>query len=249
MSQQWYLQRSTEEAQVWRYDAILKQPFDYKAFPFDRNIIELKLIPTASASTNESDLLLPLFDAYPSMKSESLPGVFENLNGFGGWQIQETYFSYQKEDFLFHTPRLVLKYNLVVQRILTGPLISHVMPLFVVSFLTYSMLLLWAKDEKKRSLWGFNTANVLQYCASLFFILTVAHVALRDTLNAQGFVFIEYFYFITYLQILFTAMASLLYTAGINIPLIDKERGIRIKQLYWPCLLLFCVMVTLLFFQ
>ena len=168
---------------------------------------------------------------------------------FGSWKLLQSYFSYQTDKLYNGHQTVNLKYNMVIQRSITGPLISHIMPLLVVSFLTYCMLLLWTKDEKQQALWGFNTATVLQYCASLFFILVIAHVALREELNAQGVIFIEYFYFLAYLQIIFTSIGALAYTTEMKIHALEYQQGLRVKQWYWPLLLMLSLIITLLFIE
>lgn len=240
----WSLIRTYGEHQEWQFVTLIRQPFDYKSFPFDREIIQLTLLPGPDSSAS---VLIPQFNSYPSMRPDEFPGISMSEAEFGSWKLLQTYFSYQPEALPDEGQTINLKYNMVIQRSITGTLISHIMPLLVVSFLTYCMLLLWTKDEKQRALWGFSTATVLQYCASLFFILVIAHVALRDALNAQGIIFIEYFYFLAYLQIICTAAGALAYTTDIEIQALEYQQGRRIKQWYWPSILLLSLLITLVF--
>lgn len=243
---EWSLSSEKDHYQIWHFVANIKQPFDYESFPFDREVIELSFLPSVAS---QYETLEPRFEDYTSLKPEQLPGIEMREKEFGGWHILQTYFSYLVEPLPDNESLTHLKYNVVIQRSITGPLISHIMPLFVVSFLTYFMLLLWTKDEKQQSLWGFNTATALQYCASLFFILIIAHVALREELNAQGVIFIEYFYFLAYLQIIFTAIGALAYTTGFNLPSVEYKNGLLVKQLYWPSILALSLVVTVLFIE
>ncbi|PKF49993.1 hypothetical protein AT251_14810 [Enterovibrio nigricans] len=229
---------------LWQFVAVVKQPFDYGSFPFDREVIELSMVPSPSLN---KEFLIPSFSSYASMRSESLPGIAMAEPKFGNWKILQSYFSYLNETVTEDDTLTNLKYNIVIQRNITGPLISHIMPLLVISFLTYFMLLLWTKDEKQQALWGFSTATVLQYCASLFFILVIAHVALREELNAQGVIFIEYFYFLVYFQIIFTAIGALAFTTELKIPVLENEQGLKIKQWYWPILLFLSLAITYVF--
>ncbi|MDD1780494.1 hypothetical protein LRP49_04695 [Enterovibrio sp. ZSDZ35] len=241
---EWTLMRNHPDSQVWQFVAVVKQPFDYGSFPFDREVIELSMIP---APDTQKEILVPSFSSYSSMRPESHPGIAMSEQKFGNWKILQSYFSYLNEPINAQDVLTNLKYNIVIQRNITGPLISHIMPLLVVSFLTYFMLLLWTKDEKQQALWGFSTATVLQYCASLFFILVIAHVALREELNAQGVIFIEYFYFLAYLQIIFTAIGALAYTTEIKIPVLEHEQGLKLKQWYWPIILFLSLAITYVF--
>ncbi|KXF83051.1 hypothetical protein [Enterovibrio coralii] len=242
----WVLLRNDFDHQLWQFVATVKQPFDYGSFPFDREVIELSMLPSPSL---ENVILTPAFSNYESMKPEALPGIAMAERKFGSWKILQSYFSYLNEPLNENNQLTNLKYNIVIQRSITGPLISHIMPLLVVSFLTYFMLLLWTKDEKQQALWGFSTATVLQYCASLFFILVIAHVALREELNAQGMIFIEYFYFLAYLQIIFTAIGALAYTTEIKMPALEKDQGLKLKQWYWPIILFLSLAITYVFIE
>ncbi|SHO56760.1 PDC sensor domain-containing protein [Vibrio quintilis] len=251
----WSLKRSYPKTQVWEFVATIKQPFDYGSFPLDNEIIRLTLLPPPY---DKETILIPQFSSYNSMRPESRPGVAIQKDEFSGWKLLRTFFNYQRAAFtgygeqahlLDNLPAINLDLNIVIQRNITGPIISHIMPLLVVSFLTYCMLRLWTKDEKKQALWGFSTATVLQYCASLFFILIIAHVALRDALNAHGIIFIEYFYFLAYLQIMFTAIGALVYTSGIHVRVFEYEQGARIKQWYWPFILMLSLLITTIFIE
>lgn len=242
----WRLQRQFDGRQLWHFVTKLKQSIENQSFPFDQDVLTLTLLPIEN---DKQLILMPLFQAYKSLAPNDFPGLLENFRTIGGWHIEQTYFTYQKEVLYPNQTYLGLKYNIAIQRSLTGPSISHIMPLCVVSFLTYCMLLLWTKDTKKQSLWGFSTATELQYSASLFFILVISHVALRDTLDAQGVVFIEYFYFLSYLQIIFIAMGSLLYTSKIEPNAVNQNKAALLQQWYWPCVLVLCILITLIFLK
>lgn len=244
ISSTWHLQRQLDDIQEWHFVVKLKQSMDYHAFPFDQDVLTLTLLAPA---TVENSILTPLFSSYNSMATQSLPGIMTGARATGGWKIEQAYFSYHSVSLYPDNQFLGLRYNIAVQRGLVGPLISHVMPLCVISFLTYCMLLLWTKDKKKQALWGFSTATELQYSASLFFILVISHVALRESLNVQGVVFIEYFYFISYLQIILIAIGSLLYTSKIDIEKMSQKNSLLLKQWYWPSIFIICIALTLLF--
>ncbi len=244
MESAWQLQRQIRDKQLWHFVAQLKQSLVHHSFPFDKDVLTLTLLPVVD---DQDTILAPLFSAYNNMAPQALPGIASGFDSIGGWQIEQTYFSYQVEQAFTESLFFGLKYNIAIQRSLIGALVSHVMPLCVVSFLAFCMLLLWTKDSKKQSVWGFSTAVELEYSASLFFILVISHVALRDSLNVQGIVFIEYFYFLSYLQIILIAVGSLLYTSEVDMEVVDQRRVLLLKRWYWPCVFALAIVITLLF--
>ncbi|CAG8999235.1 MAG: hypothetical protein CENE_01204 [Candidatus Celerinatantimonas neptuna] len=228
------------DRQLWRFVVTLKQPFNYDFYPFDHEVITLTFVPIGGLAWQ---LLIPDFRDYNSMNPAELPGIIEKQHDFSGWQMQRSYFSYVPDRY---TPgQLNLRYHLSIRRMLVGPLITHVMPLAVVSFLIYCMLQLWTKDQIKQRMWGFTTTGILQYSASMFFILVIAHVSLRDELDARGMIFIEYFYFLAYIQIILVAISGLFYTTREHLPGLDYHQGLLIKQWYWPVFLTLALLMSL----
>lgn len=59
-------------------------------------------------------------------------------------------------------------------------------------------------------LFGFNSLNALLGCSALFFVVILNHIALRNTLDSDRIAYLEYFYFVTYLVILYVSANSFL---------------------------------------
>ena len=235
----------------WKFVTNIKQPFDYGSFPFDTK--EMTLSVAANHRAN-SPILIPAFEHYADMTPTETPGLDVDIIGLGDWDIQESYFSYRmRPDNHWAAvdpvkPALrnsaTLQYKVLLKRQLVGPIISHIFPLLVVSFLVFCMLMLWTRQRDRQETWGFSPATVLKYCASLFFILVISHVSLRDSLNAKGMIFVEYFYFVTYLQLIFIAIAAILFTSHKRLRWIQHRDGAPIKLLYWPLYLAMAVVVS-----
>jgi len=228
--------------QTWKFTSDIRQPFDYASFPFDMEEIKIQIQGKKQLT---EQILVPRFLAYSDMSPASLPGIDQNSLELSGWQSKQSYFSYQ---LIKDKKHAILEFNLVVKRDITGPIITHFLPLIMVSCLAFCTLLLWTKNEKKITLWGFSSATILEQCAALFFILVISHVSLRDELEAKGMIFLEYFYFATYAQIVFVAVAAIVYTSDIQFRILDFKEGLIIKMLYWPICFIFCLFITLVQF-
>lgn len=242
---QWEKLSNIDEVQTWKFTADLRQPLNYASFPFDMEEIQIQ-IQTKNQLANQ--VLRPDFEQYKNLDPASLPGINKNDLELNGWQIKQSYFSYQvlQENL---QDEVLLTFNLVIKRIITGPIITHLLPLIMVSCLAFCTLLLWTKKERKITLWGFSSSTVLEQCAALFFILVISHVSLRDELEAKGMIFLEYFYFGAYAQIVFVAVAAIVYTSDIPFRILDFKEGLIIKMLYWPTCFFFCIFITLMAFD
>lgn len=241
----WEKLASEQDVQKWKFTSEIRQPFNYASFPFDMEEIKIQI---EGKNQLANQILVPRFSLYSSMNPEDLPGINPNGLELSGWQIKQSYFSYQNHDDT-STQAAVLSFNLVIKRVITGPVITHLLPLVMVSCLAFCTLLLWTKSEAKITLWGFSSSTVLEQCAALFFILVISHVSLRDELEAKDMIFLEYFYFGTYAQIVFVAVAAIVYTSDIRSSMLDYKEGLIIKMLYWPICFMFCIGITLVNLQ
>ena len=239
---EWEKLESTKQTQSWKFIADIKQPFNYASFPFDMEEVKIQIKGKGPLANK---VITPNFHSYPSMAPKDLPGLSPNKIEVKGWKTEQSYFSYE---IFEQEKKSLLSFNILIKRNITGPIITHLLPLIMVSCLAFCTLLLWSKTEKKMSLWGFSSATVLEQCAALFFILVISHVSLRDELEAKGMIFLEYFYFGTYAQIVFVAIAAIIYTSNISVHILDYREGLIIKMLYWPFYFLFCISITLINF-
>lgn len=239
--------------QVWQLNVNLELPFDYSSYPFDIEDIELRIWPRPEG---QPLVLLPALSDYSDLAPSTLPGL-ALVRLLGGWLPQDSFFVFSPHplgEHYFNTfPKWGLNYpqlsfHIVVKREVTGPVITHVMPLLVVAFLIFCVLLLWNNNDDDRGLWNFRTQVILPYCASLFFILVLAHVSLRDELQAKGVIYLEYLYFIIYAIIVLTALTAVLYSKPRPIPLIDYRDNLVYKLCYWPLIFTSAVIVTLVEF-
>jgi len=242
---QWEKLASKENLQKWKFTSEIRQPFNYASFPFDMEEIKIQI---EGKNQIAKHILVPKFSMYQSMNPEDLPGINQNGLELSGWQIKQSYFSYQDLNENLDQKAL-LSFNLVIKRVITGPVITHLLPLIMVSCLAFCTLLLWTKNEAKITLWGFSSSTVLEQCAALFFILVISHVSLRDELEAKDMIFLEYFYFGTYAQIVFVAVAAILYTSDIQSRILNFKEGLILKMLYWPICFAFCIAITLINLQ
>ena len=237
----------------WYFKATLRQQFDDSKYPFDREDVWLRLW---NSDLNRDAILIPDFDSYDIIAPATKPGL-EKQFVLEGWDIENSYFSYRnipyntKFGYKDHGAKNncpELYFNIGVKRKFIHPFISDMLPLFVISILLFGVLLISSKNEQKISLFGFNTSQVLTYCAALFFVLIVSHVHLRQSIASQSIIYLEYFYFVMYVVILFVSANSILFVSSENLRLIHYKDNFLVKTFYWPALMLSLLIISLFIF-
>ena len=191
----------------------------------------------------ESPILTPDFKEYQRMFPSDLVGINTEQVRLNGWTLKQSYFSYLDKNKNLST----LVFNIMITRNLIGPFITYLFPLGIILALSFFSLLMWTKDDKQRRLWGFNFSNILTSSSSLFFILLLSHISLRDALEAKGFIFLEYYYLATYSLIVYITVTTMLYLSNKKHFIINFHDGLILKILYWPYFLMFCLIASLLY--
>ncbi len=235
----------------WYFRAVLRQTFDYSKYPFDREDVWIRLW---HKDFHQNVILTPDINSYDSLSPESKPGLEENFV-LEGWGIQNTFFSYRSNSYNsnfgvgnYQQEFPELYYNVGLKRDFISSIISSLIPLIVVSFLLFAVLMISTKNDKNISFYGFSSAIVLSYCAALFFVLIVSHISLRDKLAATGVIYLEYFYFVLYFVLLCVSINSILLASCIENKFVDYKDNLIFKLLYWPIVLGMLLVITLINF-
>jgi hypothetical protein len=234
----------------WRFKTTLRQQFDYSRYPFDEEDVWIKFWNDAS----EGSVLVPDFGSYENLTPGSLPGLEKSLV-LEGWEPQKTFFSYRNNSYntnfgvkdFNHTDVSELYFNVDVKRDIKSPFVSDLLPIMVVATLLFVVLSITTREEKKNQ-FGFNSSGVLAYCASLFFVLIIAHSSLRAKIPTDSVIYLEYFYLIMYLAILAVSLNSIAFASRTDIPFIDARDNLYVKMLYWPFITGTLLLITLLNF-
>ncbi|WP_367990676.1 cache domain-containing protein [Vibrio sp. NTOU-M3] len=237
----------------WYFEASLRQAFNYLKYPFDEEEIWIR---ARFRDFHQSDvILIPDLTAYPPFSRSTRYGLEEDLF-IEGWDITNTsyYFRNVRYSSNFGDDTLNsqihaqpdLFFGISVKRDFVGVLIAHMLPLAVIAYLVFAVLMIHTRDKEHNELLGFNSAMVLGYAASLFFALTLSHFSLRQTLQAKGIIYLEYFYFILYIALAFVVANALAYTLK-KVP--KTSRLLWAQFIYWPALLISLLFFTVLRFS
>ena len=227
----------------WRFQTTLRQVMDVSRYPLDHDNVSIRLLPKGYDSRV---ILVPDLASYTRLTPGARPGLEEVLE-LSGWDITGSFFDYKYAsyntdlgipDYEGEESLPELHFNVELKRKLLDAAIANGIPLLVVLVLLFAILLTRTTDQNESKLFGFNPSGVVRICAALFFVVLLAHIQLRNALQAQEIVFLEYSYFAVYLALLLTALHTFLFfKSGVEFHLVEYREGLIVKLAYWPLLL------------
>lgn len=218
----------------WYFKVNLRERFDYSKYPFDREYVWLRIW---HEDFNHNVVLIPDLDAYQYIHPTAKPGIEKDFV-LSGWKIQKSFFNFRNNPYnsnfgiksFDQTEFPELYFNVSLKRSFLNPFVTHLIPLSVVILILFFILMIQRKTDSD-GLFGFNSLSAVLGCSALFFVVIFNHIAIRDTLASGRIAYLEYFYFVTYLAILFVSANSFLVARFSNFNL---ERS---KWLFFPTIL------------
>ena len=206
--------KNTDELTVigWHFETNLRQAFSYSDYPIDHKTVWIKVLPS---DFNSNAVLVPSLKAYDDTSKESIFGISEDIV-LSGWYLVESFFNYRPvsfdTDFGLHdhhpkTKIPELTFNIVIERDFLSAFMINITLLLVSIALLYSLIIMTTSDERLRSKFGASVSSVIGSCAGIFFVVLIAHISIREQFTGSGIVYIEYFYLISYLFILGSAVS------------------------------------------
>ena len=225
-----------------------------KLYPFDVESVSLRL---SSSDFGNNVILVPDIRDYVDIEPYSKPGIYNNLT-IPGWNISESYFTYLKENYnstfgVFHshtggTLKNQLYYKVILRRSFLGSFISIFLPIFVTMVMMFILLLTCSSDEERSKKLGFSAGAILASTAALFFVVIVAQIDLRDKVAANGLIYMDIYYFVTYLMFLIVSVDSILLCWPDKFKWIVWEDNIIVKSLFWPLVTTIIFISTLVYY-
>lgn len=249
----------------WGFKAILSQDFDFSRYPFGRENIQIHL---RHKQFTKNVILTPDLASYKIVNPAARPGLEAELP-MQGWNIERSFFAYRFEDYstsfgatgyagLTDFPELF--FTIEVSKQIVGAIISHALPLIVVITLLFALLLM-ASFVKPGKL---EVIEAIAACSGFFLVIVFSHIGMRESFAIKDTIYLEYFYYATYVLILFTvANYVIVATAQTNqkrasgagdteasllVRLIRYRDNLIAKVLYWPISQFALLVLTLLAF-
>jgi hypothetical protein len=246
-------QQGNEELIGWAFQATLREQFDYDRYPLDRNQIWLQLW---HKDFERNVYLAPDLGAYTTLDPDTLPGLDSDIV-LENWDIQQSFLSYRAnrynanfgiQGYVADIEQPELYYNISIKRDLVSALISRLIVPVVILIQLFVIVMVIGRDNKRLEQFGVRPGAVIFTCAAFFFAVLVAQNSLRTELEAQGFVYLESLYLLTYVVILAVAVNSVLLAAQPDLKLFREYDNLWAEISYWPSILLAMIVITLLTF-
>ncbi|WMJ09973.1 cache domain-containing protein [Nitrosomonas sp. sh817] len=247
-------EENNEIVKGWYFEVTLRETFDYRGYPFDRQFLWIRLW---HKEFTKNIILVPDFKAFDSLNPSTLPGVEKDFV-LSEWSLSRAYFdirinkynsNFGNTRFTSHDKMPELYFNIEISRNILNPFIAHLFPLAVVLLMLYGIVLTISKQETNLTITGFNVSAVIAACSALFFILLIMHVQLRDELAVNTIVYLEYFYLISYVTILMVTVNTVLFSYDPPLPILAFKDNFIPKLIYWPVLLLWIFLITAILFS
>ena len=237
----------------WYFHATLRQAFDYRRYPFDRQDIWLRLW---HHDFGRRVVLVPDFASYDDLDPMALPGI-EAQFVYDIWEPEYAAFSYAINRYntsLGFAPSAErtgfpeLYFNVGLKRSFVSPFFDHIVLAIVVALLLFAILVLTTTDEERRQRFGISTFGVLGSCSGLLFAVVVKHGQVRSSISPHQIAYLEALPFILYVAIVLVALNAILLVSPVRIGLIEYRHNLLPPLLYWPLLLGLLLTVTLFTF-
>jgi hypothetical protein len=238
----------------WRFSATLRQRIDPRRYPLDHGHVSLRLAPSDQSL---GVVLVPDFAVYPITSPSARPGLAPALR-VPGWTVESSSFAYAPSELSsvlggssdasdLTAPEL--RFRIELRRGLLNPLVTLWLPMLLVLSLLFVVVLTASWEKERSDLFGFNPAGVIRLATGFFFVVLVAHIHLRNSLEADELVFMEWCYITVYLVLVLVSVhALLLKSERVRWRWLRWEDGLAVKLGYWPLVFGLQLAVTLAYF-
>lgn len=237
----------------WYFETTLRETFDYSVYPFDRQLLWIRLW---HKDFTKNITLIPDFKSFDSLNPSTLPGIERDFV-LSEWNLSRAFFDIRVNKynsnfgdihFTSHDKSPELYFNIELSRSILNPFIGHLFPLAVVLLMLYALVLTISRQESSLAITGFNVSTVIAACSALFFILLIMHVQLRDELAVNAIVYMEYFYLVSYITILMVTVNAVLLLQDTPMKMLAFKDNLIPKLIYWPILLVWIFIITAILF-
>ncbi|GJL74125.1 hypothetical protein [Nitrosomonas sp.] len=251
--QEVYREHANGETTIgWYFEATIRQPFEYKLYPFDHKTVWVRMW---HHFFSKNIVLVPDFEAYTSTQSGDIFGIEKEIV-LGTWNREDTYFDYKYSsydtnfgisNYIGQTGFPELHYNFVVKRKFENAFIVYLLPVLLVAALLFGALLTVSNKPDLVSKHGFNTSGFIGACSALFFVVMLAHIQLREQFSGSGIVYMEYFYILMYVYLVIAVVNTYMFSIGAArwLTFIHYRDNLIPKVVYWPVTLMTSILITI----
>lgn len=235
----------------WRFTTTQRYRSNVGQYPFDQSLIRLELAPL---DRHARVRFIPDFNAYDLMVPTVLPGVDAELR-LKYWHLRESYFSKREQGELMlgasghqgvslsdHAFNNVLLFNISLGRKWLSPIVAYVLPIFIGSIMIFIVLMI---PSDRSSGVVFST---LSYGSTIYFVISIFHVGLRNTEGIDGLTYLESYYIIMHAMVMLVSLNGFLLMLNKGPSWIFYRDNAVPRMLYWPFITFSLLLMTVLYF-
>lgn len=217
---------------VKQFFLTLREKFEYDKYPLDSNIIWLRIRNRA----DNNKIITPDFEKYTGvMLVSSKIGINKNIV-LNGWDIAGTFFTFNKVSEKRHE----LLFNICMKREILNPFISTLLPITIILFIIFGILILIEKDKSESRI-----EFILGSVSGLFFTIIISQNNLREQINTNELLYLDYYYFLIY--IILSVIILLSFTHKYK--KITYEKIYIFKKLFWFLIFFIILIITYFIFK
>ena len=186
-------------------------------------------------------MLVPDLGAYPQLAPSTLPGIGPDTY-LAGWRLERSFFELrewrQRTTFGLNDNFQVENFpeyywTVEIEKVFIHAFISFLTPLIIAFVMVFILLLLSTRDKEKLDLMRTGIGFDIGVSASIFFVVVLSHISLRQKIISVEIFYLEYFYLLMYSNLLWVCFHSILNTT--HPALVHRlTMGVTAKKAYFP---------------
>tara|TARA_R110002049_G_scaffold188251_9_gene356642 strand:- start:8078 stop:10222 length:2145 start_codon:yes stop_codon:yes gene_type:complete len=222
----------------WNFQGSLRLALDYRRFPLILDSISLGIKPVDAVG---NAMLVPDLGAYPQLAPSTLPGIGPDTY-LAGWRLERSFFELrewrQRTTFGLNDNFQVENFpeyywTVEIEKVFIHAFISFLTPLIIAFVMVFILLLLSTRDKEKLDLMRTGIGFDIGVSASIFFVVVLSHISLRQKIISVEIFYLEYFYLLMYSNLLWVCFHSILNTT--HPALVHRlTMGVTAKKAYFP---------------
>ena len=222
----------------WKFQGSLRISLDYRRFPLILDSVSLPMMPK---DTMGHAMLIPDLDSYPYLAATSLPGISPDVF-IAGWQLKRSFFELREwhhrttfglnDSFnVDNYPELYL--TMEIEKVFIHAFISFLTPLIIAFVMVFILVLLSTRDKERLEFMRTGIGFDIGVSASIFFVVVLSHISLRQRIITEDIFYLEYFYLLMYANMLWVCFHSIF--NGTHPDAMRKlTMGLTAKKAYFP---------------
>lgn len=230
----------------WKFYLQMPLEFDFTKYPLDMNRITINL---EHPDLRQNVLLVPDFSDYQDISPTSLPGLAKGIN-ISGFNINSSQFTFefmpQKttygiEPFGQAISYLIMNFDVEITRNITYAILVFFLPIFVILFAIYAIFVL-------NEMGSLDSYKALATYTGMLLTIIFLHRSLRERYLTGSILYIEYYFFITYVTLLILMMHILLKQTPISHKAWYRWIFYIYRTSFWNIMLIVSLGITLMIF-